>query len=246
MIEANKNKLNENNIDEENKSDINFKSSTNQKITTIEMTAQCVLFFVAGFDTTGSTLAHVFYYLAKYQDSQQKLYEEISSIDKYTNESLTELKYLNAIILETLRLSPPIMRIERVSVEDYILGDTGIGIPAGSVVTFCPYSLHRDRRFFEDPDQFRPERFIGEERHNSHAFIAFGGGPQNCLGMRFAMIQMRICLAKLCKRFRFKLSPNTKVCISNRLLPKIIIKARIISTRKTKKKRLKKHQNFPK
>jgi cytochrome P450 len=104
MIEANKNKLNENNIDEENKSDINFKSSTNQKITTIEMTAQCVLFFVAGFDTTGSTLAHVFYYLAKYQDSQQKLYEEISSIDKYTNESLTELKYLNAIILETLRL----------------------------------------------------------------------------------------------------------------------------------------------
>jgi cytochrome P450 family 3 subfamily A len=213
MIEANKNKLNENNIEEENKSDINFKSSTNQKITTIEMTAQCVLFFVAGFDTTGSTLAHVFYYLAKYQDSQQKLYEEISSIDKYTNESLTELKYLNAIILETLRLSPPIMRIERVSVEDYILGDTGIRIPAGSVVTFCPYSLHRDHRFFEDPDQFRPERFIGEQKHNSHAFIPFGGGPRNCLGMRFAMIQMRICLAKLCKRFRFKLSPNTKVCI---------------------------------
>jgi len=214
MIEANKRdkELNEDNVDNENESESNPDlKTTNQTMNTIEMTAQSVLFFVAGYDTTGSSLAHAFYYLSKYEDVQQKLYEEISSIDDYTNESLTSLKYLNGFILETLRLSPPIQRVERVSVADYKLGETGIRIPAGSIVSFTPYSLHRDKRYFEDPEEFRPERSIGEERHNPYAFIAFGGGPRNCLGMRFALIQMRICLEKLVKKFRFRLSPNTKV-----------------------------------
>ena len=73
-----------------------------------------------------------------------------------------------------------------------------------------PYMIHRDPEFFPDPEQFKPERFL-EPTHHPNAFIPFGGGPRLCVGMRFALNEMRMCIAKIISKFEFTLSPGFKV-----------------------------------
>ena len=90
-----------------------------------EMVAQGILFFVAGYDTTSAALTHAIYYLSLHPECQQKLYEELKTCDEFTYEKLVHLKYLNAVINETLRFAPSFLRLFRVCVEDYPLGNTG-------------------------------------------------------------------------------------------------------------------------
>jgi cytochrome P450 len=91
-----------------------------------EMTAQGMLFFIAGYDTTSAAISHAIYYLSQYKECQQKLYEELQTITDFSYETLNKLKYLNALIKETLRLAPSLTRIQRECVADYKLGNTGI------------------------------------------------------------------------------------------------------------------------
>ena len=198
-------------IDAEEESEKEKSESASRKMSMDELIAQGILFFIAGYDTTGATLSHCFYYLAKNPECQEKLYEELSSLEKVDVDTLAELKYLDAVIQETLRIAPPFTLVERTCIEDHQLGDTGITIKAGTTVSFDAYGLQHDPQHFEDPESFKPERFIGEATHHPYAFITFGGGPRLCLGMRFAMNEIRMCLAKVIKDFRFKLAPDAKV-----------------------------------
>ena len=85
----------------------------------------------------------------------------------------------------------------------------GIKIPSGSCVDIFPYALHRDPEFWPDPLQFKPERFF-EPTHHPYAYLPFGGGPRSCLGQRFALVEMRMCCAKLFTKFEFNLFPGFK------------------------------------
>jgi cytochrome P450 len=183
-------------------------SSTNKSITMDELVAQGILFFIAGYDTTGTSISHALYFLSKYPECQEKLLQELKTLEKVDIDSLTELKYLDAVIQETLRLAPPLPRIERHCIKDHQLGDTGILIEAGMQVSVDAYSLQRDPNYFKDPNTFNPERYIDQ---TNLALMTFGGGPRLCVGMRFAMNEMRMCLAKLIKNFRFSISEETKV-----------------------------------
>ena len=99
---------------------------SSQTLTSDELTAQGILFFIAGYDTTSASLSHAIYYLSQYRDCQQKLYEELAAMDDdFTYENLNGLKYLNAVINETLRMAPPLSSIQRECIQDYKLGDTG-------------------------------------------------------------------------------------------------------------------------
>ncbi|XP_054157436.1 uncharacterized protein LOC128955785 [Oppia nitens] len=185
----------------------------NLKLSPDELTAQGIFFFIAGYDTTTAAISHCIYYLATNMDCQQKLYKELA--DKYsgkpfTYEELNEFKYLNAVINETLRLAPPLTSVERDCIEDYTLGNTGITIPKGTTVEFHPYIIHRDPEFFDEPNDFKPDRFL-EPRHHPYAFIPFGGGPRLCIGMRFALNEMRMCIAKMVLNFEFTPTPDTKI-----------------------------------
>ncbi|CAG2108825.1 unnamed protein product [Medioppia subpectinata] len=167
-----------------------------------ELTAQGILFFIAGYDTTSAAITHAIYYLSQNKDCQQKLYEELQSCDEFTYEKLAHFKYLNAVISETLRLAPSLTRIQRESLTDYKLGNTGITIPKGTSVEIVPYTLHRQPDLWPNPNDFIPDRFL-EPTHHPYAYIPFGGGPRVCIGQRFAMQEMRMCLAKLIKQFEF-------------------------------------------
>lgn len=87
---------------------------------------------------------------------------------------------------------------------------TGITIPAGTTVEIDPYIIHREEEFFAEPNQFKPDRFL-EPQHHPYAFIPFGGGPRLCVGMRFALNEMRMCLAKLITNFEFNVRHDTQV-----------------------------------
>jgi len=94
---------------------------SNGSLTPDEMTAQAILFFIAGYDTTSAALSHLVYYLAQNKECQQRLYEEVKSLKEFTSEELAKHKYLNAVIDETLRLAPSVLRIQRECVKDFEL-----------------------------------------------------------------------------------------------------------------------------
>jgi len=94
-------------------------------LTPDELTAQGMLLYIAGYDTTSASIANAIFYLSQNMDCQTKLYEELKECDKFTYDNLVHLKYLNAVINETLRLSPSLTRNARECLQDYKLGNTG-------------------------------------------------------------------------------------------------------------------------
>ncbi|KAI1280327.1 Cytochrome P450 3A8 [Halotydeus destructor] len=184
-----------------------------------ELKAQGILFFLAGFDTTATLLSNISYLLACNPQAQEMLIMEIDTWDseyELNFDTVNSFKYLDAVIWETLRLYPPVSRVERECVADYKLGSTGICIPAGMTVSIPVYAIHRDPKYFPEPDKFQPERFLRNSADESpvkhpYSFLPFGGGPRNCLGMRLAIIEAKMTIASILKRYRFRIKPGTDV-----------------------------------
>ncbi|GIX78249.1 cytochrome P450 3A21 [Caerostris darwini] len=195
-----------------------FKAVTSKSLSMDELVAQCVIFFLAGYDTTASTLSFVTYQLAICQDVQDKLREEVDQAIKENNgvltyEAVQSLKYLDNVISETLRMYPPAIRMERSAEADYQLGNTGITIPKGMIVTIPVFAMHRDPKLFPDPEKFDPDRFTQEEREkrDPYSYLPFGAGPRNCVGMRFALMEIKVCLSYVVANLRIKKCPQTQV-----------------------------------
>ncbi|CAG2109455.1 unnamed protein product, partial [Medioppia subpectinata] len=192
--------------------DYNNAFKTNKKsvgiLTQEEIVGNSIMFFMAGYDTTSSALTHVLYYLSQHPDCQQRLYEELRDCDDMSPETVFHLKYLDAVITETLRLAPSFVRLFRTCVQDYKLGNTGITIPAETAVLISTYTIQRDPKYWPNPDQFQPDRFL-KPTHNPYAYILFGRGPRLCLGERFAVNQMKLCLSRLVLKFEFTLVPGS-------------------------------------
>ena len=185
-------------------------------ITKDEISGQGILFFIAGFDTTHATFDHIIYYLAQYPEWQEKLYQELfAAADQLDYDQLRSLPVLNAIIGETLRLNPPLLVVQRQSVADCELLDTGIKIQKNTLISIQPYIVHRNPEYFPDPLKFKPERFLTEDKSQSaeshFAYMPFGVGPRLCVGMRFAQNELRIGLANLILNYRITIDPNFKV-----------------------------------
>ncbi|GFR32637.1 cytochrome P450 3A4 [Trichonephila clavata] len=99
------------------------------------------------------------------------------------------------------------------AVADYKLGDTGIIIPKGMLVTIPAYAMQRDPELFPDPEKFVPDRFTPEERtkRDPYVYLPFGAGPRNCVAMRFALMEIKVCLALVIANFKINRCPQTKV-----------------------------------
>uniref|UniRef100_A0A670JHN2 unspecific monooxygenase n=1 Tax=Podarcis muralis TaxID=64176 RepID=A0A670JHN2_PODMU len=122
-----------------------------------------------------------------------------------------QLEYLDMVLSETQRLYPFGGRLERLCKKDVEIN--GVTIPKGTLVMIPPYTLHRDPEYWPEPEEFRPERFSKENKDkiDPYTYLPFGAGPRNCLGMRFALVTMKVAIAILMQHFSFKVCDETPV-----------------------------------
>ncbi|XP_046449629.1 cytochrome P450 3A14-like [Daphnia pulex] len=181
---------------------------TREEIDEIVM-GQSTLFMLAGFDTTAATLTNTCFQLARNPDIQEKLYESImvkmEDYDEVCHEMVQNVPYLEMVIQEVLRFYPPLIRVERQCTKDYSYDNGRIKIKKGQLVTVPAFALHHMEEYYPDPEKFDPERWSPENKanRNPYAFMAFGVGPRNCVGMRFALEEMKIAICCLVQKFRF-------------------------------------------
>ncbi|XP_044730922.1 cytochrome P450 4C1-like isoform X2 [Chrysoperla carnea] len=164
-------------------------------------------FMFEGHDTTSTGLNFLLMLLANHQDVQNRIYEEQLTIfndskRKATYDDLQNMEYLERCIKESLRLYPPVPMIGRLIEEDIVLKKNYV-IPAGIYVGIMLYDLHRNPKFWKNPNKFDPDRFSPDNCVNRHpfAYIPFSAGPRNCIGQRFAMLEMKSFTSKLIREF---------------------------------------------
>lgn len=172
-----------------------------------EIISQAVVFMLAGYETTQNALAFVLYALATNPEAQQKLIEEIETNcpdDESLNyDVISEMHYLDMVISETLRLYPPATITNRENKKPMTID--GIHLPDGVMVGIPIYSIHQDPKIWPQPEQFKPERFSAEEKANRHpmAYMPFGSGPRNCIGMRLALLEVKVAVVKILQSLEF-------------------------------------------
>ena len=179
-----------------------------------EVRDQVATIFTAGHETTANTLAWTFYLLSQHPADLVRLEDELDRVmaDRPVRaEDVADLPFTKMVIEEAMRLYPPAHTMSRAALGPDRLGD--IELKKGSNVLIVPWLLHRHRKLWDRPDEFRPERFAPEEiaTRPRFAYIPFGAGPHICIGAAFAMTEAILCLATLAKRFRLTLAPGTVV-----------------------------------
>nr|QEL53085.1 cytochrome P450 CYP9A104 [Mythimna separata] len=176
-----------------------------------EITGQVFIFFAAGFDTTASVLVMAIHELAINPEVQERLYQECRQLkeDKgLTFDSLSELKYLDSVLNETLRKWSPAIFMDRTCVKTYELpppreGGQSYTLKPGDVIYNMVNTIHMDPNHYPDPHKFDPERFSEENKHKIKpcTFSPFGGGPRLCIGMRFAMMELKVLIFQIMLNF---------------------------------------------
>ncbi|KAJ8872981.1 hypothetical protein PR048_026597 [Dryococelus australis] len=166
-------------------------------------------FMIAGHDTTASSSSWTLFMLGHHPEVQEKVYAELSEIFQGSQRSptmkdLNEMKYLERVIKESLRLYPTVPFIQRILKED--INIEGYDIPAGTAVTVLIYYANRNPEYFPNPEEFNPDNFLPERvlsRHN-FAFVPFSAGPRNCIGQKFAMLEEKTILSSILRRFKIR------------------------------------------
>ncbi|XP_051877925.1 cytochrome P450 3A30-like [Pristis pectinata] len=182
-------------------------NSTHNALTDKEILAQCIFFILAGYETISNTLSYLGYNLAMHPDVQKnlpsRLHESFPMKAPPTYDDVMQLEYLEMVISETLRLHPAVVRLERVCKKDIKIN--GVTIPKNTVVVVPAYVLHHDPKYWQEPEEFRPERFSKEERQsqNPSIFLPFGMGPRKCVGMRFAQLMIKMSIVSLLQHLTF-------------------------------------------
>ncbi|KAB1257723.1 Cytochrome P450 4V2 [Camelus dromedarius] len=185
---------------------LNVTDDEGNKLSHEEIREEVDTFMFEGHDTTAAAVNWSLYLLGSYPEVQKKVDNELEEIfgksDRpATLEDLKKLKYLECVIKESLRLFPPVPFFARNLNEDCDVG--GYKIVKGSQVIIVPYALHRDPRYFPDPEEFVPERFLPENskgRH-SYAYVPFSAGPRNCIGQKFAIMEEKTILSCILRHF---------------------------------------------
>uniref|UniRef100_A0A6M2DYQ8 Putative cytochrome n=1 Tax=Xenopsylla cheopis TaxID=163159 RepID=A0A6M2DYQ8_XENCH len=189
-----------------------------EPLTMNEAAAQAFAFYAAGFETSSSAMSFCLYELALNPECQRKARDEIHSVlakydGRYTYEALSEMKYVDMAIDETLRKYPTLPVLNRECAKDYKLPGTNTVIPRGTPIFIPVGGLHHDPQYYPEPDKFDPERFTEENKAKRHhfAYLPFGEGPRICIGMRFGMMQTRLGLITLIKDYEIKPCAKTEV-----------------------------------
>ncbi|CAL1286965.1 unnamed protein product [Larinioides sclopetarius] len=205
-------------------------------LTDEEIVANAYVFMLAGYETTATALAFTIYLLVKHPEIQEKLYQEIEKIEDSSYSSVQSLQYLDQVFSESLRYYPPVTGfVSRQCQQDHQVGS--ITIPEGAVVLAPVWDIHHDPELWPDPWNFDPDRFSLDNKAslnthtrsfkllwnfdpdrfsldnkaslNSMAYMPFGIGRRNCIGARFAQLEVKLAIFRLLKKFKLEACEKT-------------------------------------
>ncbi|XP_050086156.1 cytochrome P450 4d10-like [Anopheles aquasalis] len=186
-----------------------------EPLTDLEIRDEVNTFMLGGHDTTVAAISFLLHSLANYDCIQQKLFDEVRSIvgddlsESPTMAMLNDMNYLELVIKETLRLYPSAPLFGRKMMENTEIN--GKIFPAGANVVVCPFFLGRNPKYFPNPLVFDPERFNVEtsaEKTNPYQYIPFSAGPRNCIGQKFAMLEIKSVISKVLRHYEILPAPQ--------------------------------------
>ena len=172
--------------------------------------------FLAGHETTALALSWTTLLLCQHPEVTKRLREEAEAVAPgrpLAYGDVPRLVYAEAVVQESLRLNPPAWAIGREALEDFELG--GRRYPKGQAIFLSPWSVHRDERWFREPDRFDPDRWLDGLAKRLHRFqyFPFGGGPRICIGNAFAMMESVLLLSTFARRFEVTLAPGARIAV---------------------------------
>ena len=184
------------------------------QMTPRQLRDEIMTLFLAGHETTALTLSWTWYLLSQNPAAEARLHEELDGVLGGRAPSVADLEklpYLHAVISEVLRMYPPAYIMARTSIAPSTIG--GYEFPVGSTILVSQWVMHRDARYYDDPETFRPERWIEglAARLPAGAYFPFGDGPRRCIGQGFALLESALVIAAIAQKFRFELVPGTVV-----------------------------------
>ncbi|XP_069702400.1 probable cytochrome P450 6a14 [Periplaneta americana] len=201
-----------------NLEDDDLKSNTPFEVTLDVMAAQAFVFFLAGFETSSTTMTFCLYELAVNQDIQERLREEIDSVlekndGEITYDSIFEMEYLDKVVNETLRKYPPAQTLTRERTKTTKIRGTNAVMEKGMQIMISIMGLHHDPKYYPDPEKFDPERFSEEEKSKRphFSYLPFGEGPRICIGMRFGLMQTKVGIISLLSKYEVHPSEKTSI-----------------------------------
>jgi cytochrome P450 len=185
-------------------------------MTDTDVRDEAMAFFLAGHETTALALTWTFYLLSQHPQAQAALDEELRTVldgRPPTAADLPRLPYTGMVLRESMRLYPPAYAFARDSLADCKIG--GWLVPGGSTVIMSQWVLHRDPRYWAQPERFDPDRWAGDlpARLPRFVYFPFGGGPHLCIGGGFATLEATLLLASIAQRFHLALVPDHPVVL---------------------------------
>jgi cytochrome P450 len=179
--------------------------------------------FIAGHETTANALTWTFYLISQNSHVERRLHEELDSVlsnSKYEGTKLKEnvsvnevpkLQYTEKVFRESMRLYPPVWTIGRYVENDYSIGEYEIA--SGSSILMSQFVMHHDPRYYEEPDQFNPDRWTDEFKTHlpRFSYFPFGGGIRGCIGESFAWLEGILILASLARIWKMRKLPSQRV-----------------------------------
>ena len=220
MLEAGRELTNQEQEDTDENSNQHRVEAQRKTLTDEEIIANIIVILLAGYETTASLLTYASYSLAIHPEIQAKLRQEILEAKNQNNgvldyDTLMSLPYLDAVINETLRMYPPVIRTDRHCSEDITLDYNGkkIEMKKGDAFILPIYAIHYMEEYYPEPEAFKPSRFLPENKDQltPYTFLAFVAGPRNCVGMRFALLEAKLTLSNIMLEFDFVRSSRTSV-----------------------------------
>lgn len=184
---------------------------TGEPMATKQLIDEITILFVAGHETTANALTFTTFLLAKHPEVQQKVFEEVQAVESGSVdilEIISKLEYTRAVIDESMRLYPPAWITDRENLEDDTIGE--FHVPKDTLIGVSFYELHRNPAYWEQPQLFNPERFLGKNKKKTAGiYYPFGAGPRMCIGMGFAIYEMVLAISYLVKNYKLSTSQAT-------------------------------------
>lgn len=218
------------------------RSTSYGKMSDKQVRDEVMTIFIAGHETTANALTWTFYLLSQYPDVETKLHDEIDSVlgaidnDSHdvknipTIDDIPKLQYTEKVLRESMRLFPPVWTIGRYVENDYSVGE--YTIPAGSSIFMSQYVIHHNPLYFEEPEEYKPDRWTDEfkARLPRFSYFPFGGGIRGCIGETFAWMEGILIIATIVQKWSMRLVQGQRIKLDPAitLRPKYGMKMKLI------------------